>query len=222
VSEENVSPGTAIVVGAGAGLGMAVARAFAAEGHPVALLARDHERLRGYAAELADSGQVARAYRADAGDPDDLGAAINRAIDEFGAPDVLVYNAAVVRPDKPTELSATEWNSRLAVNVSGAKVATDTVLPRLRGGRGTLLFTGGGFALRPSPSHTAMSVSKAALRAYALALFEDQRPSGVHAATVTIAGIIGEPRFEPDSIARRYLELHHQPQDEWIAEILVD
>jgi short-subunit dehydrogenase len=99
---------------------------------------------------------------------------------------------------------------------------TDAVVPRLRGGRGTLVFTAGGFALRPSPDFTALSVGKAALRAYTLALFEDRRLSGVHAATVTIAGIIGEPGFEPDNIARRYLELHHQPQDEWVAEILVN
>lgn len=221
MSEQKLSPGAAIIVGAGAGLGMAVARAFAGEGHPVALLARNLEPLREYAAGLASSGQAARAYRADAGDPDDLSAAINRAADELGAPDVLVYNAAVVRRDRPTEVDAKEWGSWLAVNVTGAKAAADAVLPRLRGGRGTLLFTGGGFALRPSPAWTSMSAGKAALRAYALALFEDQRPSGVHAATVTIAGIIGEPRFEPDAIAPRYLELHHQPQDEWTAEILV-
>jgi NADP-dependent 3-hydroxy acid dehydrogenase YdfG len=54
--EENLSRGTAIIVGAGPGLGMAIARAFAAEGHPVALLNRDHERVQGYATELADGG----------------------------------------------------------------------------------------------------------------------------------------------------------------------
>ena len=135
---------------------------------------------------------------------------------------MLISNAAVLRPDKPTELSADEWNRRLAVNVSGAKVATHAVLPRLRGGRGTLLFTGGGPGLQPSPNFTTMSVGKAALRACALALFEDQRANGVHAATVTIAGNIGEPRFEPGNIAQRYLELHHQPQHEWTAEIVVD
>jgi hypothetical protein len=67
-----------------------------------------------------------------------------------------------------------------------------------------------------------MSVGKAALRAYVLALFEDQCPSGVHAATVTIVGNIGEPGFEPDTIARRYLELHQQAQEEWTLKITVE
>ncbi|MBV8219473.1 MAG: hypothetical protein JO325_13485 [Solirubrobacterales bacterium] len=67
-----------------------------------------------------------------------------------------------------------------------------------------------------------MSVGKAALRAYALALSEDQRPNGVHAATVTIVGNIGEQGFEPDTIASRYLELHLQDPDRWSAEIVVE
>lgn len=213
--------GTVILVGVGPGLGIAVARAFAADGHPVALLNRDQERGQGYAAELAGAGQEVKAYPADAGNPETLTAAIGRAIDELGVPEVLVYNAAVLQTDKPTELSSQEWASRLAVNFTGAKVATDAVLPRLRDRRGTLLYTGGGLALQPSPDYTAMSVGKAALRAYVLALFEDQRAQGVHAATVTIAGNIGEPGFEADDIAQRYLELHHQPHEAWTAEILV-
>lgn len=218
--EDNPSRGTAIIVGAGGNLGPAIAQGFAAEGHPVALLALDDDRLRKQAAELAANGHTASAYRADAGDLENLSAVISRAIDELGEPDILVYNAAVLRPDKPTELTAAEWSSRLAVNMTGAKVAADTVITRLRGGHGTLLFTGGGFGLHPSPDFTAMSVGKAALRAYVLALFEDQRPRGVHAATVTIAGNLGDPGFEPTAIARRYLEVHHQPKDQWTAEIL--
>jgi NAD(P)-dependent dehydrogenase (short-subunit alcohol dehydrogenase family) len=221
VAEDN-APGAVIVVGAGPGLGMAIGRAFAAEGHPVAFLARSREPLREFTAELTRSGRAARAYPADAGDPADLSAAINQAADELGPPEVLVYNAAVVRPDKPTELSAGDWDRRLAVNAGGARVAVMAVLPRLRGGHGTLLFTGGDVGLRPSPEYTALSVGKAALRAYALALFEDQRRSGVHAAMVTINGGIGQPGLAPDSIARRYLELHHQPPGTWTAEIIID
>jgi NADP-dependent 3-hydroxy acid dehydrogenase YdfG len=222
MSEENLSYGPVIVIGAGPGLGMAVARAFATEGYRLALLGRDRERAQGMAAQLESGGHVAKGYGTDAGDPGDLCATIGRAIDELGAPDVLVYNAAVMRGDRPTELSAEEWSGRLAVNVTGATVAAATVIPRLRGGRGTLLFTGGGFGLHPSPDFTAMSVGKAALRAYVLALFEDQRANHVHAATVTIVGNIGEQGFEPGSIARRYVELHHQRHDEWTAEIVVE
>jgi NADP-dependent 3-hydroxy acid dehydrogenase YdfG len=87
----------------------------------------------------------------------------------------------VLRPDKPTELGADEWNGRLVVNVSGAQAATNTVLARLWDGCGTLLFTGGGFGLHSTPDFNAMSVGKAALRACVLALFDDTtRTRGVH------------------------------------------
>jgi NADP-dependent 3-hydroxy acid dehydrogenase YdfG len=132
--EDDTTRGTAIIVGAGGGLGTAIVEELTAEGYPVALLARDDNRLQKHTAELAASGRTARAYRADAGDPENLSAAISKAADEMGEPDILLYNVAVLAPDKPDELTAAEWNSRFAVNMTGAKVAADAVLPRLRGG----------------------------------------------------------------------------------------
>ena len=78
--EDIPSRGTAVIVGAGGGLGTAIVQGFAAEGHPVALLARDDDgQMRKHAAGLAASGHPARAYRANAGDPGDLSAAISLA-----------------------------------------------------------------------------------------------------------------------------------------------
>ncbi len=113
-------------------------------------------------------------FAADAGNPAGLDAAISEAVDELGAPDVLLYNAGVVAPDTPPQLSADEFASqRLAVNVVGAKVASaDGVTPLLRGGRGSLLFTGGDVGTKPSAAYTSLSVGKAALRAFAYALHE--------------------------------------------------
>ncbi|WP_405717437.1 SDR family NAD(P)-dependent oxidoreductase [Streptomyces sp. NBC_01537] len=217
-----MSKGTALIVGVGPGLGLALAEAFARDGHPVAVFGRAAGRLEKQVSELTGQGFVAAAYRADAGDPEDLRAALRRAVDDLGAPEVLVYNAAVMQADTPTGLDAAAWAQALAVNVTGAVVAARTVLPLLRDGRGSLLFTGGGFALQPSPEYTTMSVGKAALRAYVQALHEDQRGSGVHASTVTVAGNIGgeDPRFAPDVLAAAYLDLHHQPQDQWQAELV--
>jgi NAD(P)-dependent dehydrogenase (short-subunit alcohol dehydrogenase family) len=157
----------------------------------------------------------------DAADPEGLEAALTRAADEFGAPEVLVYNAAVMGPDTPTKLDAREFAHTLAVNVTGAVVAAQTVLPLLRDGRGSLLFTGGGLALDPSPDYTSLSVSKASLRAYVQALHKQQQGSDVHVTTVTVAGAIGgdNPRFSPEKLAAAYLNLHRQPQDQWQAEL---
>lgn len=217
-----MSKGSALIIGAGPGLGLALAEAFAKDGHPVAVFGRDTERLNKYAAELTGQGFTAGAYQADAGDPEALRAAIGRAVADLGAPEVLVYNAAVLRADTPTGTDAEAWAQTLAVNVTGAGVAAQTVVPLLREGKGSLFFTGGGLALAPSPAYTTLSVGKAALRAYVQALHDDQRGSGVHASTVTISGQIGgpDPRFAADVLAAVYLGLHQQPQEQWEAELV--
>ena len=217
-----MSNGSALIVGVGPGLGLALAETFARDGNPVALFGRGAERLEKYASELVAEGHTASAYRVDAGDPEGLRAALLQAADDLGAPELLVYNAAVLTPDTPTELDAQTFARTLAVNVTGAMVAAQTVLPLLPGGRGSLLFTGGAHALNPSPTRTSLSVGKAALRAYVQALHKQQQDSNVHVTTVTVAGIIGghDPRFAPQTLAAAYLDLHHQPQDQWHAEFL--
>jgi NADP-dependent 3-hydroxy acid dehydrogenase YdfG len=216
--------GTALIVGVGPGLGLALARTFADAGHPVAMFARDTARLDGYASELAPAAAPVRAYTADAGDPASLRGALQAAVADLGAPDVLVYNAAVLRADTPTDGDVEGWANALAVDILGAKVAAETVLPALREGRGSLLFTGGILALQPSPEYASLSVGKAGIRAYAQALHAHLAGTGVHATSVTIAGFIGagEPRFEPAVLAQAYLDLHHQPDTDWQDELLLD
>jgi len=214
--------GTAIIVGAGPGLGLALTRTFAAAGHPVAMLARDKARLDDQAAQFSPDGPAVRGYATDAADPASLRAALGSAITELGAPDVLVYNTGVLRPDSPTGGDDQEWAHVTAINVLGARVAADAVLPQLRDGRGTLLFTGGGYALHPSRKFSSLSVGKAALRAYVHVLHDQLAGTGVHATSVTITAEIGsgDPRFDPAVIARAYLELHGQPATEWQHELV--
>ncbi|MET8824663.1 SDR family NAD(P)-dependent oxidoreductase [Streptomyces sp. NPDC004610] len=214
--------GTALIVGVGPGLGLALARVFAGDGHPVALFGRNAGRLRGYADALVAEGHTAGVHPVDAADHEGLRDALVRATDELGAPELLVYNAAVLAPDTPTSLGPEDFARTLAVNVTGAVVAARTVLPLLPEGRGSLLFTGGAYALHPSPERTSLSVGKAALRAYVQALHRQQEGTDVQVTTVTIAGYIdgGDPRFSSGTLAAAYLDLHHRPRDTWEAELL--
>ena len=222
MTNETTPSGTAVIVGVGPGLGLELARTFATAGHPVAMLARDKAKLDGYAVELASIGPDVRGYVTDAADPVNLRSAIRAAICELGAPDALVYNVGVLRPDSPTGGDDQDWANNTAINVLGARVAADAVLPELRDGRGTLLFTGGGYALHPSKKFSSLSVGKAALRAYAQLLHDQQAGTGVHATSVTITAEIGsgDPRFDPAVIAAAYLELHRQPEAEWQHELV--
>jgi NAD(P)-dependent dehydrogenase (short-subunit alcohol dehydrogenase family) len=222
MTNENTPSGTVIIVGVGPGLGLELARTFATAGHPVAMLARDKAKLDRYAAELASIGPDVRGYVTNAADPVNLRSALDAAIAELGAPDALVYNVGVLRPDSPVGGDDQEWAQNTAINVLGARVAADAVLPALRDGRGTLLFTGGGYALHPSKKFASLSVGKAALRAYAQLLHDQLAGTGVHATSITITAEIGsgDPRFDPAVIARSYLDLHQQPETEWQHELV--
>jgi short-subunit dehydrogenase len=217
-----VALGTAVIVGVGPGLGVALAYAFANAGHPVAMLERDKARLDAAAAELASTSEDVRGYVADAADADNLRGALHSAITELGAPDVLVYHVGAVRKDSPVGGDDQDWASGTAIRVLSARVAANAVLPELRGGRGSLLFTGGGFALRPSKEYASLSVGKAALRAYVQVLHDQLAGTGVHATIVTITkGIGSEARFDPAALAGAYLELHNQPESEWQPELVI-
>jgi NAD(P)-dependent dehydrogenase (short-subunit alcohol dehydrogenase family) len=141
---------------------------------------------------------------------------------ELGGPDVLVYNVGAVRKDSPIGGDDQDWANGTAVRVLGARVAANAVLPALREGRGSQLFTGGGFALHPDKEYASVSVGKAALRAYVQVLHDQLAGTGVHATIVTITkGIGSEPRFDAAALARACLDLHNQPGTEWQPELVI-
>lgn len=210
----------ALVIGAGPGIGRAVARRFAAEGLPVALIARSEETLRDAAGALAPTGVPVAAFTADAADRDGLDAALDKAVGEHGVPDVVVYNAALIRPDALGELSVREHMDAWAVNVVGAANAAARLVPAMaaRGG-GTFLITGG--MPEPKPEYVSLSLGKAGVRTLVALLDRQYGPSGLHAASVTIDGPVAPGTdFDPDVIAEHYWRLHRQPRDEWQQEIL--
>jgi NADP-dependent 3-hydroxy acid dehydrogenase YdfG len=211
-----------IIVGMGPGISSAVARRFGREGFNVIAMARRADALKEQVASLDATGISAHAYVADAADPASLAAAIGKATADHGPPSVLVYNAAGVRYKPLAQLSADELNADLRVSIGGALAAAQAVLPGMRAaGAGTLLFTGGGFAFEPMAAMATVGVGKAGIRNLAFSLFADLKDSGIHAATVTIAGMVkpGTP-FDPDKIAETYWTLHKQPKGGFEREIV--
>lgn len=210
------------IVGAGPGVSLGVARAFAAEGFTICLIARSLDKLNSVAAKLRDEGVQALPFAADAGDERSLRAAFEQIRSAAGETEVLVYNAYAFHPGMPSTLAVDDLMADFAVSVAGALAAVKAVLPAMKAaGSGTILFTGGGLALQPSAPAASLSIGKAGLRSLAFSLFEELRPSGIHAATVTICGPVQEgTHFSPDLIAREFLALHQQKQPGWQPEIL--
>ena len=121
---------SAVVVGAGPGIGLAVARRFAREGFAVALIARRQDALDGYVLELLGEHDVVLGVAADAADPAALEGAWATVVAALGDPEVLVYNAMGARPlGAPTTLDIDDLRATLDVNVGGALLAVSAGRP---------------------------------------------------------------------------------------------
>ncbi len=200
-----------LLVGAGPGLGAAVARRFAEGGYRVTLVARSTDGLRDLAVGLADTGARIDTVEADASDPDGLGARVAELYNEQSGPGLIIYNAVMGAPDQLLTSSVEHLQTAYAVDVIGAIAVTQVAAPAMRSaGSGTIIVTGGGFADHPIPALATISLGKAALRSAATMLGADLEPDGIRVATLTIAGqIVAGTAFDPANIAKRYWEVVH-------------
>lgn len=199
---------TIVIVGAGKGLGNAVGKQFGKNGYRVVLLARRENALQEYEAEFGAEGMEVHTHVADAAEGDSLRSALDWVQQEFGAPDVVVYNVGITTPDTP-EMTGEELVSHFRADVAGAYdcarlVATEEFASK----GGAIIFSGGGLALYPVHFFTPLSIDKAALRALAYTLHEQFKPRGIFVGTVTVSGTIGgDSFFAPERIAEAYWQL---------------
>jgi short-subunit dehydrogenase len=209
-----------LLVGAGPGLGLAIARRFANGGYHVTLIARGTDGLNKLADSLADTGASIDTITADASDPDALGERITDMYSGSDAPGVIVYNAVMGAPDQLLNSSVAHLQTAYAVDVIGAIVVAQRAAPTMQAaGRGTIIVTGGGFADYPIPALATVSLGKAALRSAATMLGADLKASGIRVATLTIMGqIAAGTAFDPELIAERYWEVTHTEDGAWQAE----
>ncbi len=203
-----------LLVGAGPGLGAAVARRFAQGGYRVTLAARSTDRLESLADDLADTDADIDTISVDASDPEALGAVLGRLYREGGAPGLIVYNAVIGAPDHLLTSSVAHLQTAYAVDVISAIVVAQIAAPAMQAaGFGTILVTGGGFADHPIPGLATVSLGKAALRSAATMLGADLKQDGIRVATITIAGqIVADTEFAPERIAERYWEVVHSDE----------
>jgi NAD(P)-dependent dehydrogenase (short-subunit alcohol dehydrogenase family) len=209
---------SAIVIGAGPGIGLSVARRIAREGIPVGVIARGEATVT--LAVDALSGHEVHGVAADATDEAALRGALDEITDRLGPPDLLVYNAALIRADAIGELSAGQQLDAWAVNVVGAITAAAHLAPGMaaRAG-GTIVITGG--MPEPDPADVSLSLGKAGVRTLVGLLHGTYGHAGVHAASVTVLGeVVPGTAFDPDEIAEDYWRLHVQPRAAWEHEIV--
>jgi len=211
-----------IIAGFGPGMGFAIARRFAREGYDLALLSRRPDRT--LLGELVQFGTQAVAYPADLANTKSIRDVIAEIRTDMGPADVLVYNAAAWNEAPPLAMWAEDFMTDMALCIGGAYACAQAVVPDMKArGAGVILLTGGGLALQPAYGTNVLSLvaGKSGLRGLGLALHEALKPQGIHVAMVTIAGTVAPgSAFDPDRIARHYLDLAQQPASGWTREII--
>jgi NADP-dependent 3-hydroxy acid dehydrogenase YdfG len=167
------NPGrVAVIIGASSGIGEATARALAAEGHRLALLARRAERVEALATEL---GNGALAIGADVTDRDSIVAAAERVQGELGGADILVNNAGVMLLAPFSSDQRSEIRQMVEVNLLGAMTATEVFLDQLRDG-GDLVNISSVAGRTAGPGGSVYSATKWGLNGWSEALRQELRP----------------------------------------------
>ncbi|GAA2054893.1 SDR family oxidoreductase [Williamsia deligens] len=121
----------AVVTGASSGIGEATARALAAEGATVVVLARRRDRLDELVSSIASEGGQARAQEVDVTDPAAVAAVVAGIADEFGRIDILVNNAGFLANGPAVDADLADWHRMVDVNVNGVLNTTHAALPHV-------------------------------------------------------------------------------------------
>jgi NADP-dependent 3-hydroxy acid dehydrogenase YdfG len=209
---------TIAIVGAGKGLGLAVARRFAREGFAVALLSRSQHRLDEFAETLRSEGHTAAGYATNVRDADSLRTALERATEELGPIEILQYSPLPAKEYmRPVlETVAADLVGPVEFSIYGPVTAAHQVIPGMRSiKRGTLLFVNGGSAVRPGARVTGTSVAFAGESAYAQLLHDALAPEDIHVGQLIIPFGIddGQDDHSSAAVAERLWAMHAERGD---------
>lgn len=194
---------SAIVLGVGPGLGLALARAYGETGRNVAVVGRRADAVRTYAEQL--HGVEAVGLAADLSNPAAVAAAVQEAAERLGAPDIVHYNASVLVEGTPSQVPLNAVEQSWRVGCLGAWAALQASVPLMDDGS-AFFVTGGGLAINPWPPASALASAKAALRNLVHAAAKEL--PNLRVAMITVMGVIQEGTdLSPDEIARNFLGL---------------
>ncbi len=219
-----MSKSVAVVVGAGPGLGSALARCFAKASMAVAVARRNSDKLSELATEVGG-----KAYSCDATDADAVESVFAAVTRDMGTPTLAVYNAGAYRPGGILDIDPRDFEECWRIGCLGGLHVGQAALRRMvPAGSGTIIFTGATASLRGSAGFVNLAMPKFGLRALAQSMAREFGPKGVHVAHTIIDGqIAGEQVDErgddavlaPAAIADAYLHLHEQPRSAWTQEL---
>ena len=227
-----------VITGASSGIGAATARAFAALGHPLLLLARRVERLE----ELKLPNTLC--MKADVTQLDEIRAAIQVAEEKYGPVSAIINNAGVMLLGLMDEQSPTEWQKMLDVNVMGVMNGIHAVLPAMKDRKcGTIINVSSIAGRKTFPNHAAYCGTKFAVHAVTENIREEVAPYNIRMVTIAPGAVETEllshttseaikqgyedwkqemgSVLEADDVAKAIVYAYGQPQSVCVREIVL-
>lgn len=205
------------IVGAGPGLGAAVAHRFGSAGFAVALIARNVQKLEALEQRLASSGLTAKGYIADVRDRDALATALENAAEDLGPIEVLQFSPVPSKEFLKPVLDPTVEDLHAAAELSilGSATSIRQVLPgMIERGVGSILLINGSSAATPNSNVAGTSTAFAGESAYGEMLHDAVAEKGVSVRQLIIPGAIGggDPLYDPAALAERIWQLHAETE----------
>lgn len=198
---------TVLITGASQGIGKATALLFAHKGYDLVLAARQVDRLEAVASVIHSLGRSALAVPTDVRDPDQVNTLIDKALDYYGAIDVLINNAGIFLLGTVEECSLNDWHQIIDTNLWGYIHTINALLPHfLEQGTGTIVNVGSIGGKIPIPYQIPYTASKYAVTGLTEALHAELAPKGIH-----VCGV--HPNFIKTSILERTIFRGKDEQD---------
>ena len=184
---------TAIVTGAGSGIGAASAQRFAVEGASVVVADIRRHKAELIVAEIEALGGIATAVEVDVADEASVAAMMETCVKEFGGIDVLFNNAGTLRPGTAVDLDAADWDLVMGVNVRSVFLGAKYAVPHMRArGGGSIVNTASISGLHGDGGAVVYAASKGAVINLTRALSTDHAPEGIRVNAVC-PGTIATP-----------------------------
>jgi len=194
----------ALITGAAAGFGEAIARRFVQEGAQVLVADLDGDRAQAVASSL---GAAARAVRCDVSRRAEVDAAVAACLQAFGRVDILVNNAGTThRNQSMLEVDEATFDRVFAVNVKSIFHTTQAVVPLMKAqGRGCIVNIGSTAGIRPRPGLAWYNASKGAVNLLSKSMAAELGPDGIRVNAVC-------PVMSPTGMIEQFLGTADTPE----------
>ena len=216
---ESLKGKTALITGAGKGIGRAIAIALANEGVNVALLSRTEKDLKSVAEEVKASPIKTAIAVADVSDMAAVNKAVEKIQSELGNIDILINNAGVGKFGKFLELDPVEWENQVKVNLFGVYYVTRAVLPQMiERNTGDIINVSSTLGLKGSAGASAYSASKFGVFGLSESLMQEVRKHNIRVTALAPSTVVTDLAYNNNLLNNNENNVTH-PED--IAELIV-